>query len=222
MTSYIQKLLKAAVNLKIAQNDTDFTHWAEKELHVHKEKHKDQLEMTHEVEGDELAFLFCDKVKDWREVVSTELSKMDVKQEIIDKIHFQPAGHYRRLHLPGNQYWASLLLAHAFAALKDSSKPALFTLNADRMKIEDDKTQKSDEDKRTLEKQGIHVSEIFLEIIDEHEVLVGAATGAAAGARIGMAAYSTATLALAGTGVGLVLGIGGAGCLILYTRKTKE
>ena len=47
-------------------------------------------------------------------------------------MHFQPAGHYRCLHLPGNQYWASLLWAHAFAVLKDSSKSALFTLNADR------------------------------------------------------------------------------------------
>ena len=38
--------------------------------------------------------------------------------------------------------------------------------------------------------------------------------------------YGTGTLALAGTSVGLVLGIRGAGCLILYVmykkRKTKE
>ena len=183
--------------------------------------YKEQLEMTHEVEGDELASMFCDKVKEWREVVSTELLKIGVKQEIIDKIHFQPAGHYRRLHLPGNQYWASLLWAHAFAALKDSSKPALFTLNADRMKIEDDKTQKSDEDKRTLEKQGIHVSEKFLETIDEHKA-ASTATGAVAGAGIGaITAYSTASLVLAGTGVGLVLGIGGVGCLILYAMYKK-
>ena len=191
--------------------------------------YKDQLETTHEVEGDELASLFCDKVKEWREVVSTELLKMGVKQEIIDKIHFQPAGHYRRLHLPGNQYWASLLWAHAFAALKDSSKSALFTLNADRMKIEDDETQKSNEDKRTLEKQEIHVSKTFLEIIDQNKALTGVvgtaastATGAAAGAGIGaITAYSTASLVLAGTGVGLVLGIGGAGCLILYAMYKK-
>ena len=66
--------------------------------------------------------------------------------------------------------------------------------------IEDDKTQKSDEDKRTLKKQEIIlqcIKKISLKIIDQNKVLAGGVTaagtaaGAAAGAGIGwMTAYT--------------------------------
>ena len=261
MTSYIQKLLKAAVNLKIAQNDTDFTRWAEKELHVHKEKHlkilvcgktgsekstlfngivgskfdeshdlkpetktvathertmenmkitvwdspglqdgttheeayfKDIAEKTtaaggidlllycirmdetqsdlhihasalknitkyfneniwenalivltfaNQYEGqlkltkgsDQIESLFNVRVEEWRQIVCAELSQMHVNT---DKIRCQPAGYHSLPHLPGHQYWASLLWAHAYTTLTSlSSTSILLTFNTQRLEI---------------------------------------------------------------------------------------
>ena len=66
---------------------------------------------------DQLESLFNARVEEWRDTVCTELSRMGVNT---DKIHCQPAGYHNLPHLPGRQYWASLLWAHSFAAIKDS------------------------------------------------------------------------------------------------------
>ena len=90
-----------------------------------------QLSLTKKV--DQIESLFNARVEEWRQIVCTELSSMGVNT---DKIRCQPAGFHTLPHLPGRQYWGSLLWAHSFAALKDSSKTVLLTLNAHKLEID--------------------------------------------------------------------------------------
>ena len=153
-----------------------------------------EYQLSLSTEKDQIESSFNARVEDWRQTVCDELSRMGVST---DKIRCQPAGYHSLPHLPGRQYWASLLWAHAFAALKDRSKTVLLTLNADRMDFASETGQ--NDSQKTLEDQKIRVTSRFLEIIaklNKAAVLLGCGAG---GAVIGTAGTAVVGSTMGGT-----------------------
>ena len=152
-----------------------------------------EYQLSLSTEKDQIESSFNARVEDWRQTVCDELSRMGVST---DKIRCQPAGYHSLPHLPGRQYWASLLWAHAFAALKDRSKTVLLTLNADRMDFASETGQ--NDSQKTLEDQKIRVTSRFLKIIAENKAAVVLGCGAG-GAVIGTAGTAVVGSTMGGT-----------------------
>ena len=100
-----------------------------------------------------------------------------------DKTRCQLAGHHSLPHLPGRQYWASLLWAHVYKALTSlSSRSILLTLNAQRLEIGSEAgLTDSQEMHKNTEDQTIHVTPSFPEIVRQNPLaMLLAGTGVAA------------------------------------------
>lgn len=184
--------------------------------------------------GEDLLTQFNKKIKEWKEKVVAELVKMKVDETVAHKVPIQPAEFYRQLHLPGREYWASLLWAQTFAAVKESSKSTLLAMNMERFTTEDKVPE--DMSKKQLEDQLIVTTQTFKKIISEvlkeNKLKLaagggrGAGTGAAVGACVGYFLKSTLTGAAVGGGIGAVAGAGvGFGltaCVLYYQYKKQE
>lgn len=178
--------------------------------------------------GENLQPQFNRRIKEWKDNVITELLEMRVDATTATSIPIQPAGIYRQLHLPGHRYWASLLWAHVFAAVKDGSKSILLTLNMERITTED-KIPENMSEKR-LENQKLVATPTFEEVIagalKEEKLKLGIA-GVGATTAIASAGYAAATTLTLATGTGIIggggLGIGlTAYALYKQYQKIKE
>ena len=76
----------------------------------------------------DLLMKFDKRVQEWKEQFVEQLVHAGVKRGDATKIPVHPAGYHTQPHLPGRQYWASLLWAHMFAAVRSTSKPIMLLL----------------------------------------------------------------------------------------------
>ena len=74
---------------------------------------------------------FNSRVPEWKEQLVEQLVHAGVKREIASEVPVHPAGYHTQPHLPGHQYWASLLWTHAFAAVRSTSKPIMLPLKSE-------------------------------------------------------------------------------------------
>ena len=88
-----------------------------------------QLQTMHpNISNGELLMQFDERIQEWRSRFIEELVGVRVPQEIASKISIHPAGYHTQPHLPGCHFWASILWAHAFFAVKSASKPIMLII----------------------------------------------------------------------------------------------
>ena len=88
-----------------------------------------QLRTMHpNINNGDLLMQFDERIQEWRSRFIEELVGVRVPQEIASKILIHPAGYHTQPHLPGRQFWASILWAHAFSAVKSTSKPVMLII----------------------------------------------------------------------------------------------
>ncbi len=148
---------------------------------------------------------FAQRIDIWKEEVQDALRHAGVDEVIVKQIQVVAAGHSKKKHLPGRQFWLSFLWIVLLAAVKNEhAKLAL---------------QKANEDRFVPEKDGENSSPTSLVMTKDHVAILagsavgmaGVAIGGTTGALIGALAIGIPTFGVA-AGVGLVLGlfIGGA------------
>ena len=164
--------------------------------------------------------LFNDKLQEWEGRIQGALIEAGVPKKIAEKVPVQPAGHPRKPHLPGREYWLSKLWLVFLKCAKQHSKPGITLLNLHRLKRASDVNEK-DFSKKGYE-QPIVVDKNDMALAGLVSGIGVALNGVAIGAGIG------ATVGAAGAGVGAVVGLvvgGGVGLaagLLLHHWQTRE
>ena len=164
---------------------------------------------------------FNDKLHEWEGRIRGALLAADVPKKIAEKVPVQPAGHPRKPHLPGREYWLSKLWFVFLKSAKLQSKPSITKLNIHRLKRARDVDEKDFSKKEGYE-QPIVVDRGGMVLTGLVSGIGVALNGVAIGAGIG------ATVGAAGAGVGAAVGLvvgGGVGLaagLLLHFWQTRE
>ena len=132
------------------------------------------------------------QTKEWKVRIHAALSSAGVPQEVASKVPVEPAGHIKKPHLPGLQYWHSILWFTCADRTKRQSQPILVKMNAKRFKNSKD-VNPTDFTSKESHEQPI--------VIDHGLAAAGIVTG------LGVAINGVAI----GAGVGAVIGAAGAG-----------
>ena len=173
--------------------------------------------------GAGLEAAFDERIGFWKEKIRVALQQAGVEDSVIQEIPVVPAGHFRRKHLPGQQYWLSNLWFRIFKAVKDEhAKIALHRANEDRFVLEKD-AAKSSPLALVLTEENLSIA------AGSAAGVAGAAVGGATGAVLGTLAVGIPTFgigAVVGLALGLVVGAaigGGVGAATVdVVKKVRE
>ena len=173
--------------------------------------------------GTDLEAAFEEKIGFWKEKIREALQQAGVEDSVIQQIPVLPAGHIKRKHLPGQQYWLSNLWFRMLKAVKDEhAKVALYKANEDRIVPEKD-AEKSSPLALVLTEENLSIAAGGVAGV------AGAAVGGATGAVIGTLAVGISTFgigAIVGLTLGLVVGAaigGGVGAATVdVVKKVRE
>lgn len=179
------------------------------------------------ISEEDLLMLFERRVQEWKEQFVEHLVRAGVKRGDATKIPVHPAGYHTQPHLPGCQYWASLLWAHMFAAVRSTSKPIMLLLRSggeNRFKkeeaISEESFRKQPEDQPVV--ITTRVKQILAESADDHETQYF--TPLAIGFTIAFILIDAATSKIgiwqAALGIGVCLAA--AGLYALYKKQKRK
>lgn len=157
---------------------------------------------------------FNARIDSWEQRIHQALLSAGVPEKIVRQVPVTVAGHFKKPHLPGRQYWFSLLWRTILHHTNPKSQPALVKMNEQRFRRASEVTD-TDFTSTASHEQPI--------VIDNFVPLIGLAlNGLAVGAGLG------AAVGVAGAGVGAAVGIVvggsvGAGLgILLYLWKRRE
>ncbi len=141
------------------------------------------------------------KVQEWQDQIRLILiDDIKVPKDIVQAIRIVPAGHARKPHLPGVEYWLTHLWFQCVWTMPTKeARIAMVKINEKRMKNEDDVTK--DDFKKSADQQPLVVGSSSI----TKTVTIGGLTGTGGGAGVG------ALIGLIGGPVGAAIGaaIGG-------------
>ena len=138
---------------------------------------------------------FKERIGEWKSRIRATLSEAGVPQEVADNVAIEPAGYIKKPHLPGHDYWLSILWFTFLSCTKRQVQPVLVKMNA----------------KRFATATGVLPRDFSSKQSYEQPIIVDKRTVAAATAMT--IAGTTATAASIGTGIGVGIGtaVGAAG-----------
>ena len=183
---------------------------------------ENRLEMDGK-KGAGLEAAFDERIGFWKEKIRVALQQAGVEDSVIQEIPVVPAGHFRRKHLPGQQYWLSNLWFRIFKAVKDEpAKISLHRANEDRI-VPENCAAKSSPLALVLTEENLSIA------AGSAAGVAGAAVGGATGAVLGTLAVGIPTFGI-GAVVGLTLGLvvgaaigGGVGAATVdVVKKIRE
>ena len=157
-----------------------------------------RLKLDNEAKHEEL---FAERIESWKQKVYAALRECSIKESVINRIQVVPAGHLKRVHLPGTNYWLSNLWIKIFVSVQNELARVAF--------------HKANEDRIVSSKEGEKHSPYAIVLTKEDVATIaaggtvgaaGAAVGGTTGALIGALALGIPTFG-AGAAVGLVLGL---------------
>ena len=154
-------------------------------------------------------------IKTWKQRIHQALSSAGVPEKIVSQVPVEVAGHFKKPHLPGRQYWFSTLWHTIADRMKPKSQPAFVKINEERFRSSSE-VNLSDFTSTQGHEQPI--------VIDRVVPVVGMAlNGLALGVGLG------AAIGAAGAGVGAAVGVvvggsvgAGIGLLLYLWKRNKE
>ena len=160
---------------------------------------------------------FQTKIQEWKDQIREILTEdIKVPKEIVQSIRIVPAGHARKPHLPGIEYWLTHLWFQCVWTMPTKgARIAMVKINEKRMKNEDDVTK--DDFKKSAHEQPLVVGGSSVTKVLAISGTGGGAAGAGVGALIGLIG-GPAGVAL-GAAIGGLVGVmvgGGAGGIYKY------
>lgn len=172
---------------------------------------REKRNLTEEGKKQECQRLFEERIDDWKTRIQTALREAGVPSDVIAAIPVEPAGHHFKPHLPGRQYWLSVLWFVFIQRAKLNSKPSLVKLSLHRWKRAKDVSdvdfrKEGYEQPIVVEQGGIFKGGIVTGL---GVALNGIAIGAGVGATVGAAGagVGAAVGLVAGGAVGLAVGL---------------
>ena len=143
------------------------------------------------------------KIKSWKNKIHEALSSAGVPQEIVSRIPVEAAGCVEKPHLPGQEYWFSILWFMIAHRTKRQTQPVLVKLNASRFKTTAAATA-------TDFTQPYYKQPIFVNAgIGMVTIASGMAVGAGIGTGIGFSVGATVGLGIGAPVGGAIGGIAG-------------
>ena len=151
---------------------------------------------------------FNARLKDWKGRIHAALLAAGVSMEVKANVNVVPAGHVKKPHLPGAQYWLSRLWFVFMNEMKERARPKLIKMNAKRLTVES-KVSPGD-----FKKEG-HKQPI---VVDKGAMALAGGGGMTEGSILTLAIikFGGVALATAGATAGLVAGGGLAAGLLGY------
>ena len=153
-------------------------------------------------------------IETWKQRIHQALSSAGVPENIVSQVPVEVAGHFKKPHLPGREYWFSTLWLTIADRIKPKSQPAFVKINENRFR-KSSEVSPSDFTSTQGHEQPIVIDRVIPVVA---MALNGLALGAGLGAAIGAAGAGV------GAAVGVVVGgsVGAALALLLYLWKRRE
>ena len=172
---------------------------------------------------------FKERVDEWKRRIRAALSEAGVPQKIAEQVAIEPAGYIRKPHLPGHDYWLSILWFTFLSRTKRQSQPILVKINAKRFVAVTDISPRTFTSKESYE-QPIVVDKRTVAAATAMTIAGTSATAASIGTGIGLGIG--AAVGAAGFGIGAVVGaaagavaggaIGGAVGVLYYLYEKNK
>ena len=158
---------------------------------------------------------FNANIESWKQRIHQALSSAGVPDKIVSQVPVEVAGHFKKPHLPGRQYWFSTLWHTIADRMKPKSQPAFVRINEERFRSSSE-VNLSDFTSTQGHEQPIVIDRVIPVV---GMALNGLALGAGLGAAVGAAGAGV------GAAVGVVVGgsVGaGIGLLLYLWKRNKE